>query len=70
MRALRVVHRLVQMTGSVYERRDRGLLYIEVGAHYAAREDLSCYLAAHPNAADAAEVRLALVATHSGPRVN
>jgi len=70
VRALRVVHRLVQMTGSVYERRDRGLLYIELGAHYAARADLSAYLVAHPNAGDAAEVRIALVAAQSGPRVN
>ena len=70
VRALRVVHRLVQMTDSVYERRDRGLLYIEVGAHYAARADLSSYLAAYPNAADAVEVRLALVAAQSGPKVN
>ena len=70
VRALRVVHRLVQMTGSVYERRDRGLLYIELGAHYAAHADLSAYLAAHPNASDAADVRIALVAAQSGPKVN
>ena len=70
VRALRVVHRLVQMTGSVYERRDRGLLYIELGAHYAARADLSSYLAAHPNAADAADVRLSLLSAQTGPRVN
>ena len=70
VRALRVVHRLVQMTDSLYERRDRGLLYIEVGAYYAARADLAAYLAAHPNAADAVDVRLALVAAQSGPKVN
>ena len=70
VRALRVVHRLVQMTGSVYERRDRGLLYIELGALYAARADLSAYLSAHPNAGDAAEVRIALVGAQSGPKVN
>ncbi len=70
VRALRVVHRLVQMTDSVYERRDRGLLYCELGAHYAARADLAAYLAAHPNASDAADIRFALVAAQSGPRVN
>ncbi len=70
VRALRVVHRLVQMTASVYERRDRGLLYVEVGAQYAARADLSAYLAAHPNASDAADIRIALVAAQSGPKVN
>jgi regulator of sirC expression with transglutaminase-like and TPR domain len=69
-RALRVVHRLVQLTNAPQERRDRGMLYLAIGALHAARVDLAAYLASHPNASDEHEVRIALMQAQQGPRIN
>jgi regulator of sirC expression with transglutaminase-like and TPR domain len=70
LRALRVGNRLVQLTGSVYEQRDRGLMYLEIGASRSARNDLSAYLAACPNARDASDIRLALLDAQNGPQLH
>jgi regulator of sirC expression with transglutaminase-like and TPR domain len=70
LRALRVGHRLVQLTGSVYEQRDRGLMYLEIGARHSATSDLKAYLSTYPNARDASEIRLALLTAQSAPKLN
>lgn len=60
-RALIACDRLVQLTGDIAERRDRGLLYQAVGAHAAAAVDLEAYLKARARAEDADAVRAALI---------
>lgn len=70
LRALRVVHRLVQLSDSTIERRDRGLLYLQIGAPHAAAEDLASYLRAHPGASDEIDVRQALLQAQRAPRLN
>lgn len=70
LRALRVVHRLVQLSDSSLERRDRGLLYLQIGAPHAAADDLANYLRTYPNAADEFEVRQALLQAQRAPRLN
>lgn len=60
-RALTVCDRLVQLTGDIGERRDRGFLYQAVGAHAAAAVDLEAYLKARTRADDADAVRAALI---------
>jgi regulator of sirC expression with transglutaminase-like and TPR domain len=65
-RALRVTDRLVLLSQSDFERRDRGLLYAQLGAHHAAKADLGAYLQAYPEASDAADVRAALVHSQGG----
>jgi regulator of sirC expression with transglutaminase-like and TPR domain len=69
-RALRVAHRLVQLTDAASERRDRGMLYLQIGAQHAARADLAAYLNAAPKAQDAHAVHEALLRAQHGPRLN
>ena len=68
LRALRICHRLVQLTGSDLERRDRGMLYLEMGAGAAASSDLRHYLNENPKAIDADAVQAALVQAQMLPR--
>ncbi len=68
LRALRICHRLVQLTGSDFERRDRGMLYLEMGAGAAASADLRHYLNENPKADDADAVQAALVQAQLLPR--
>jgi regulator of sirC expression with transglutaminase-like and TPR domain len=58
--ALVAADRLVDLTGSPEHRRDRGLLALMCGSSAAALEDMSSYLEARPNAADAPTVRRAM----------
>lgn len=64
-RALTVCDRLVQLTGDIEERRDRGLLYQTVGAYAAAAADLEAYLKARARAEDVEAVRVALIESRS-----
>ncbi len=58
VRTLWVIDRLLLLTpGDPEERRDRGLVSARLGGTAAALADLRAYLAAAPDAADAAEVR-------------
>lgn len=60
-RALVVTDRLVDLTGALVFRRDRGLHALALGAHAQAREDLEAYLAVAGEAApDRAAIGLAL----------
>lgn len=57
-RALLACERLCILNpDSMVERRDRGLLYSQVGRHADAIADLQDYLVAHPEADDAARIR-------------
>lgn len=59
--ALRAAHLMVLTVPEMAElRRDRGVLALETGDGAAAAEDLRAYLAAFPEAADAAAVRVLL----------
>jgi len=61
-KALRCADRLVRVNPELAdERRDRGLLYLQVGHRSAAREDLGRYLTLRPQAEDADTVRTALI---------
>lgn len=63
-KALRCADRLVKLdTGATVDLRDRGMLYLRIGHVAAARADLERYLAALPNADDAATIRDALIET-------
>ena len=68
-RALRVSNRLVQLTGTLTERRDRGLLYLQLGSS-SAKVDLQHYLLHAADAPDVAEVREALLASQKLPRMS
>jgi regulator of sirC expression with transglutaminase-like and TPR domain len=70
LRALRICHRLVQLTGSDLERRDRGMLYLEMGAGAAASADLRHYLDENPKAEDAEAVQAAMVSAQLLPRAS
>lgn len=60
-RAMLVCDRLVDLTGSIVFRRDRGLHALALGAHEAAAEDLAAYLAERGDQAeDAAAIERAL----------
>lgn len=57
-RLLRVLHRLVVLLPeSAAERRDRGLCFAHMECPRAAIEDLQAYLAMHPEALDASDIR-------------
>jgi regulator of sirC expression with transglutaminase-like and TPR domain len=56
-RAMLVCDRLFDLTADKIHRRDRGLHALELGAHEAALRDFEAYLAAHPDASDAADIR-------------
>lgn len=57
-RLLAVQQRLVLLLPELaHERRDRGLVWAELGRHAEAVDDLSAYLAAAPDATDASAVR-------------
>ncbi len=56
-RALVVCDRLVDLGGEPHHQRDRGLHALALGAARVAQTDLSAYLAAAPDAPDAARVR-------------
>lgn len=63
-RATRCADRLLKLDpGDAGALRDRGHGYLQVGHLAAAREDLALYLARHPDAEDAAQVREWLVVT-------
>jgi regulator of sirC expression with transglutaminase-like and TPR domain len=69
VRALRVCHRLVQLNSDEpSERRDRGLLYLEMGAGNAASADLRAYLEHAADASDVDQVQDALVRAQLLPR--
>lgn len=55
-RALVVCDRLVDLTGAIEHRRDRGALALALGALHAAQEDLRAYLAERPDAPDLPQV--------------
>jgi regulator of sirC expression with transglutaminase-like and TPR domain len=59
-RALVVCDRLVDLTGSLSFRRDRGLCSLALGANAAAIGDLEAYLAERSDAEDAAAIQSAL----------
>jgi regulator of sirC expression with transglutaminase-like and TPR domain len=59
-RALVVCDRLVDLTGAPFHRADRGAHALALGATRAALADFAAYLAAHPGAADADQVRTLL----------
>lgn len=59
-RALLLCDRLVELTDAPEFVRDRGQHALALGAHAAARADLTRYLDARPDAPDAAELRRAL----------
>ena len=57
-RLLAVQHRLVLLLPQAWdERRDRGLIWAELGAQHAAAADLEVYLQQQPEAADARAIR-------------
>ncbi len=64
--ALVVCDRLVDLTGSIGFRRDRGLHALALGANEAAAGDLAAYLEARAQAEDAAAVRRALERARRG----
>lgn len=59
-RVLIACDRLVDLTGALEHRRDRGWVMLKLGAASAAVHDFSAYLDAHPTAPDAAAVHEAL----------
>lgn len=66
-RLLAVQQRLVILLPEAWEeRRDRGLVYAELGQHLLAIDDLSAYLQHRPGAEDAAEMRRHLDALREG----
>ena len=70
-RALVACDRLVDVAGEPHHRRDRGKHALQLGAHRAARVDLSAYLRAVPDAEDAEEIRaLVTEATRNEPPLN
>jgi regulator of sirC expression with transglutaminase-like and TPR domain len=70
-RALRIANRLVQLSAAApAELRDRGLLYLDIGAKHAARQDLNEYLKRDPEADDYLEIRQALLEAQSAARLN
>lgn len=64
--ALVACDRLVDLTGAVEFRRDRGLHALAMGAGLAAVDDLEAYLAATPTPPDEAEVRRAILRARRG----
>lgn len=67
-RVLVACDRLVDLTGAIEHRRDRGWVMLKLGAASAAADDLAAYLEAHPNAPDAAAVRDALAQARASDR--
>jgi regulator of sirC expression with transglutaminase-like and TPR domain len=63
-RGMLVCDRLVDLDASPMALRDRGLCALAQGAYEAARDDLSRYLAARPDAGDRASIERALHETH------
>jgi len=67
-KALRCADRLVKLEPfQLEETRDRGLFYLKLGHTAAARTDLARYLNQCPNAADAGNMRLALIDAGAQP---
>lgn len=67
LRTLWTIDRLLLLfPGNLAERRDRGLVSARLGGRRAALSDLEAYLAASPDAGDAAEVRELALALRQG----